>query len=104
MYLEACLQQRQHFPPFVSSVEGLLGVEATATLKRISSRLATKWKHSYSKTCGYVNSRIAITLVSATHRCIQGSWVPAHRISVQRPQWEDGAGLDLFRKARQGSH
>ena len=47
-------QQRRHFSPFVSSVEGLLGVEATATLKRIASRLATKWKQSYSKTCGYV--------------------------------------------------
>ena len=97
MYLEACLQQRRHFYPFVSLVDGLLGVEATATLTRISSRLATKWKQSYSKTCGYVKSRIAITLVRATHRCIRGSRVPAHRISVQQPQWEDGAGINLFR-------
>ena len=52
MYLDACLQQRWHFSTFVSSVEGLLGVEATATLKRIASRLATKWKQYYSKTCG----------------------------------------------------
>ena len=42
MYLEACLQQRWHFSPFVALVDGLLGVEATATLKRIASRLATK--------------------------------------------------------------
>ena len=97
MYLEACLQQRRHFSPFFASVDGLLGVEETAALKRLSSRLATKWKQSYSKTCGYVKIRIAITLVHATHRCIQGSRVPAHRISVQRPQWEDGAGLNLFR-------
>ena len=97
MYLEACLQQRQHFSPFVASVDGLLGVEVTATLKRLASCLATKWKQSYSKTCGYVKSRIAITLVRATHHCIRGSWVPAHRISVQRPQWEDGAGINIFR-------
>ena len=44
MYLEACLQQRRHFSPFVASVDGLLGVEATTTLKRLASRLATKWK------------------------------------------------------------
>ena len=44
MYLEAFLQQRRHFSPFVASVDGLLGVEATATLKRLASRLATKWK------------------------------------------------------------
>ena len=97
MYLEACLQQRRHFSPFVTSVDGMLGMEATATLKTIASCLATKWKQSYSKTCGYVKSRIAITLVRATHRCIRGSRVPEHRISVQRPQWENGAGLNLFR-------
>ena len=42
MYLEACLQQCWHLSPFVALVDGLLGVEATATLKKISSRLATK--------------------------------------------------------------
>ena len=71
MYLEACLQQRRHFSPFFASVDGLMGVEATATLNRLASCLATKWNQSYSKTCGYINSRIAITLVLATHRCIQ---------------------------------
>ena len=48
MYLEACLQQRQHFSPFFASVDGLLGVEAAATLKRIASRLASKWNQPYS--------------------------------------------------------
>ena len=97
MYLEACLQQRRHFSPFVASVDGILGVEATATLKSIASRLATNWRQPYSKMCGYVKSRVAITLVRSTHRCLRGSCVPAHRISVQRPQWEDGEGLNLFR-------
>ena len=83
MYLEACLQQLQYLPPLVDSVDGLLGVEATATMKRISSRLETKWRQTYSKTCGYVKSRVAITLVRATHRCICGSAVPAHWISAQ---------------------
>ena len=97
MYLEACLQQRRHFSPFVASVDRLLGVDATATLKRLASCLATKWKQSYSKTCGYIKRRIAVTLVRTTHRCIRGSRVPAHRISVQRPHWEDGAEINLFR-------
>ena len=43
IYLEACLQQCQHFLPFVESVDGLMDVEAAATPKRISNRLATKW-------------------------------------------------------------
>ena len=97
MYLEACLQQRRHLSPFIASVDGVLGVEATATLKRIPSRLATKWRQPYSNTCGYVKSRVAITLVNATHRCLRGSQVTAHQISMQRPQWEDGEGLKLFR-------
>ena len=96
MYLVTCLQQRRHFSPFVNSVDGLLGVETTATLKRLASCLATKWKQPYSKMCGYVKSRIAITLVRATNSCMWGSRVPAHQISAQRPQWEDGAGINLF--------
>ena len=67
MYLDACLQQRQHFSPYVASVDRYLGVEATANLKRIASRLATKWRQPYSKICVYVNSRVVITLVHATH-------------------------------------
>ena len=45
IYLEACLHKGCNFSPFVASVDGLLGVEATATLKRIASCLAPKWKH-----------------------------------------------------------
>ena len=52
IYPEACLQQRQHFSPFLALVDRLLGVEATATLKRIDSRLATNCRQPYSKTCG----------------------------------------------------
>ena len=37
MYLEACLQQRRQFSPFVASVDGLLGVEAMATPKRLAT-------------------------------------------------------------------
>ena len=97
MYLEACFQQRIHFSPFVASVDGLLVVEGTDTLKRLASRLANKWWQNYSQMCGYAKSSIAITLVQATHRCIRGSRVPAHRISVERPQLDDCAGINLFR-------
>ena len=97
MYLEACLQQRKHFSPCVASVDGLLGVEVMATLNRIASRLATKWRQPYLRTCGYVKSTIAITLVRATIWCIWVSRVPAHQISMQRTQWEDGTRIKLFR-------
>ena len=41
MYLDACIQKRRHFYPFIASVDELMIVEATATLKRLASRLAT---------------------------------------------------------------
>ena len=44
MYLEACLQKLRHFSLFFASVDGLLGVEARATLKILTIRFATKWK------------------------------------------------------------
>ena len=83
--------------PFVASVDELLEVEAAATLKMISTRLATKYQKPYLRRWGCVKSRFAITFVPATHRCIWGYRVTAHRISVQRPQWEDGAGINHFR-------
>ena len=97
MYLEECLQQHRKFHPFVALVDGLIGVEEMATLKMIASRLSTKWRQPYPRTCGYVKSSISITLVRATHQCIWGYKVPAHRIIVHCPHWEDGNGLNLFR-------
>ena len=96
IFLEVCLQQHQHFSTFATSVDGLLGVDAAATLKIIASYLTTKWRQTYSRTCGYVQSRVAITLVRDIHWYIQGYRLTAHKISVQIPQWEDGAGLNLF--------
>ena len=96
MYLEACLQKRCHFLPFVASDNGILDMEAADVLKRIAIRLATKWQQLYSRKCGYAKSIIAITLVQDTHWCIWGSRVPEHQISVKRLHWEDISGLNLF--------
>ena len=76
MYLETCLQQCRHFSHFFASFDGQMGVKATYTLKIIASCLATKWWQTYSR-----------TMVRATQRCIRWYRVPAHKISVQRPQW-----------------
>ena len=95
-YIHACINERRHFTPFVASVDELIGVEEEATHKRISRRLTNNWKEPYSHTCGYVKNILAINLVRATHRCIRGNRVPASQIRVNRPQWEDGAGLHLF--------
>jgi hypothetical protein len=96
-YLEACLERRRHFTPFVCSVDGMLGREAKTFAQRLAAMLANRWEKSYSQVCGYVNSRLSISIVRATHLCMRGgSRVPVHKISIRYPQWEDGAGLSLF--------
>ena len=96
-YLQACLNERHNFTPIVASVEVLLWVAGEATLECLAIHLTANLKEPYSRTCGYMKSRVAITLASSTNRCI---WVvrdPASQISVTCTQWEDGAGLHLFR-------
>ena len=51
------------FLPFIISIDGLMGVEAAATPKIISSCLTTKWQQHYYRTYRYIKSRISITLV-----------------------------------------
>ena len=95
--LRACLDQRRHFTPFVFSVDGLLGKEARTLLKKLSTMLSDKWNKPYSQVCGYVNARMSIAIVRATHLCLRGSRIPTSQMSNRRPQWEDKAGLGLFK-------
>ena len=41
-YMKACLQQQHAFTPFVTSVDGLLGLEARSLLKQLACFLAVK--------------------------------------------------------------
>ena len=95
-YLESCLEQRRHFAPYVVDTYGLLGEEAKAFNKRIASKLADKWQSPYSATMGFVNARVSVAIVRATHLCIRGSRVPYRHVSTKGSQWEDGAGLGLL--------
>jgi hypothetical protein len=66
--LEACLERRRHFTPFVCSVDaGLLGREAKTFAKRLAAKLASKWEKTYSQACGCINARLSIAIVRATH-------------------------------------
>ena len=79
------------------STDGLIGKEAKTLLKKLSSLLADKWEKPYSVVCGYVNAQLSIAIVRATHHCLRGSRIPTSQMSDRRPQWEDKAGLGLFR-------
>ena len=71
-------------------------MEAVANLKMIARHLTTKYRQTYYRTRRCIKSRIAITVEQSKHRYIQGSRMPTYNISVQRPQWENGAGINLF--------
>ncbi len=77
------------------STDGLVGREAKELLKRLSLRLSDKWEQPYSVVRGFVNARISIAIVRATHLCLRGSRVSASKIS-RRFLWEDSTGLGLF--------
>jgi hypothetical protein len=100
-YLAPCLAQRRHFTLFVSSTDRLIGKEGQTFAKRLASLLLDKWGRPYSQVCGYVNARLSIALIRATHPCVRGSWVPAPLISIKFAQWEDGASLNLWRSSLQ---
>jgi hypothetical protein len=94
----ACLEQRRHFSPFLASADGLLGKEAKILLRKLSAMLAEKWEKPYSEVYGYVNALMSIAIVRATHLCIRGSRIPTGKMCKRLPQWEDKAGLGLFRQ------
>ena len=90
-------------PPFVVLVDALMVKEEEDTLKHLVICLAAKWRQLYHQKCRYVQSRFATTMVRATPFCIRGSRVPAISIIIQRPQWEDGAGLNNYQQGKNGT-
>jgi hypothetical protein len=70
-YLKPCLNMFllswYHVPPFVVSTDGLFGKEAKIVLTRLALMLTEKWGKPYSEVCGYVNARMSIAIVYATH-------------------------------------
>jgi hypothetical protein len=92
-YLQACLEQRRHFTPFVESFDGLLGKEAKTVLKVLTARTATKASKSYSNVIWHLRARMSIAIVRATHVCLRGSRIPTSQVCNRRPQWDDLAGM-----------
>jgi hypothetical protein len=100
-YLEACLEQRRHFTPFICLVDGLLaGREAHTFAKHLAAKLAKKWQRSYSQTCGYVNVRRSIAIIRATQHlcfCVVGVGFQQARSAPNPLNGKmAGAGLALF--------
>jgi hypothetical protein len=73
--------------------------QGSEVLKKLSTALTDKWEKPCAVVRGYVNTRMSIAIVRATHICLRGSRIPTSTISNRRPQWEDTAGLSLFRNS-----
>ena len=94
-YGELCIARRRTFTPLVFSVDGMNGEEATAASRWLASRLASKWRRSYSEVCGFVRSRLSIALVRSASRCLRADRNPMRR--TPSPMWDSGTGLGLYR-------
>ena len=72
----------------ITNVNSIFGPDLADLGGKIDRKkhLYQKCKELYSCTCRYVKSRVAITLVRATHHCIRGVRVPASYTSVTRTQ------------------
>ena len=92
-YNEVCLERQRTFTPLVFSVDGLMGKEAKAAVKRLASLLAVKWSAEYSYVCGYLRARLSLALVRATGRCLRAERNPLHR--ADPPHWSGGDGIPL---------
>ena len=95
-YSKACTEQRRDLSPFVVSTDEMIGKSVKKILRSLAQILAEKWDSPYSNVCGFVNSRMGISIARATNRCIRGARTPSCRMSIPTPHWEDGAGLKLF--------
>jgi len=69
----ACEEIRVHFTPLVSSVDGVLGVEADKFLQRIAALHAKKWKKPYSSVMGWARNRLQFAHVRAMGHCLRGA-------------------------------
>ncbi len=48
----------------------MIGKESKLLLKKLSALLSEKWEKPYSEVCGFINARMSIAIMCATHLCL----------------------------------
>lgn len=71
-YEEACRERRRDFTPLVYSVDGVPCEEAKAAERRLAGLLAQKWERNYSEMCGYVRTRLCLSVVRSNTLLLRG--------------------------------
>ena len=95
-YLQACVSQRMNFTPLVFSVDGAMGKETEAFIKRLAKHLSIKWDRPFLRIIYYILTGLRIAFVQATHQTMQGFRIPVKATSHTLPIFEDGAGMPLM--------
>ena len=72
-YSIACEERRGTFTSFCCSIDGLLGHEAEAFLRRLGDCLAVKWERSYSEVMGWIRARLVFTVLRSSIMCLRGA-------------------------------
>ena len=86
-YPDSCLQKGHIFSLFAIAVDNVIFTEVDAQMKRISTRLSTRWRLPYSSKFGYEQSKVTMHTLISIHRYIRDLRVLTIHISVQRPWW-----------------
>ena len=94
-YEKTCRETRREFTPLAFGVDGSMGCATNAAIRRLASALASKGHRPYSEMCGFVRSRLSITLVRAAHVCLRGA--RESQAKPTRPYFESSAGYSLYR-------
>ena len=84
------------FHIFSSMTEALYGFKVKAFPMMLAKLLAEEFCKPHSTVRDFNNTRMSITLVRATNRCIRGSRIPVSHMSI-RFRLEEGTGLGLMR-------
>ena len=87
-YLKHCLRKNWHFSPFVVSIDGMLGVEASMILKKIAEDQAAKMDVPKSVVINWLRTQISFASLRGNFRCLYGSRQSFYHHKTT--QFEDG--------------
>ena len=88
-HLAACEERHVCFTPLCFSVDGLIGNEAKAFLKRLAEQLAVKWHKPYSIMMYWLKAKLNFALIRATILCVRGT-----RSKLRSTALLDGASIN----------
>ena len=90
-HAQTCRQRRADFMPIIVTTDGVIQREGQHFLKRLASRLPSKWSKKYSTTMSFVRTQLSLAILRATGHCLCGA-----RKKMLPIRFEDGAAMSLF--------